>query len=51
MFCDAKGCNEIAKYLRVIEIDKDCRIKFNLCEEYNKLKWEIRDSKQIKNSN
>ena len=39
MFCSVKGCNELATYLNVIEINKDKRIKFNTCDECNKVKW------------
>lgn len=46
MFCDVKGCNELARYLRIIEIDKDRRIKFNVCERHNKVKWRIEPKKK-----
>lgn len=42
MFCNADGCNNLAKYLRIIAVNKDRRIKFNLCEECNKVKWTIK---------
>jgi len=41
MFCDAEGCSELATYLRVIKVDDDRIIKFNLCEKCNKLNWKV----------
>ena len=41
MFCDVKNCNNLAEYLRIIEIDKSRRIKFNVCIEHNKENWKM----------
>ncbi len=41
MFCSVKGCNKLVTYLNVIEINKDKRIKFNTCDECNKVKWSL----------
>ncbi len=39
MFCDVKGCVELAKYLVKMKLADDRTINFNLCEKHNKLKW------------
>lgn len=39
MFCNVDGCTKQATHLRIMEIDKDRRIKFNLCTECNKINW------------
>jgi len=46
MFCGAKGCIRQAKYLRIIELPDGRRLKFNLCEECNKLNWKV-DNQEI----
>lgn len=38
MFCGIKDCKNLAKYLQIIEISKDRRIKFNLCDEHKNIK-------------
>jgi Zn-finger nucleic acid-binding protein len=39
MLCDAKGCNKVAKYVRVIKVNNRRQIRFNLCPDCNKLDW------------
>lgn len=39
--CDAKGCFRQAEYLRVIELPDGRELKFNLCEECNKIVWKV----------
>ena len=40
--CDAEGCIKQAKYLRIIELPGGRKLKFNLCEECNKLNWKVK---------
>ncbi len=39
MVCGARGCRELARYLRIFVLKDGRRIKFNLCEECNKIDW------------
>ena len=39
MVCGVKDCTNLAKYLRIVRIDKDRTIEFNVCEECNGLYW------------
>ncbi len=42
MFCDVRGCTELATHLIKIK-----NISFNLCEEHNKLKWTLGKTMEI----
>ena len=46
-FCDVEGCTKQGKYLRVIKANDDFDITFNVCEEHEKVNWQIKYKTEV----